>query len=88
MSADAIVRARVGGDLRDSAAIILAEMGLSMSDAIRLLLTRLVADRALPFDVRAPNAVTAQALRDMEAGVGVTRYATVSDLMADLNAPD
>jgi DNA-damage-inducible protein J len=88
MSADAIVRARVGSDLRASAAIILAEMGLSMSDAIRLLLTRLVADRALPFDVRAPNAVTAQAIRDLEAGVGVARYATVSDLMADLNAPD
>jgi DNA-damage-inducible protein J len=49
-SAD-VVRARIDGHIKEEATNVLAEMGLSVSDAIRMLLTRIAADKALPFDI-------------------------------------
>ena len=49
-SAD-IVRARIDGHIKEEATNVLAQMGLSVSDTIRMLLTRVAADKALPFDV-------------------------------------
>jgi DNA-damage-inducible protein J len=46
-----VVRARIDGHIKEEACNVLAEMGLSVSDAIRMLLTRIAADKALPFDV-------------------------------------
>ncbi|WP_153101685.1 type II toxin-antitoxin system RelB/DinJ family antitoxin [Paraburkholderia hayleyella] len=46
-----VVRARIDGHIKEEAANVLAQMGLSVSDAIRILLTRIAADKALPFDV-------------------------------------
>jgi DNA-damage-inducible protein J len=46
-----IVRARIDGHIKEEATNVLAEMGLSVSDAIRMLLTRVAMDKALPFDV-------------------------------------
>lgn len=63
---------------------MLSEMGLSVSDAIRLMLVRVVSDKALPFDVRIPNAETQAAMRDIQAGK-VKRFDSVEALMADLN---
>jgi DNA-damage-inducible protein J len=59
-------------------------MGLSVSDAIRLMLVRVVSDKALPFDVRVPNAETQAAMRDIQEGK-VKRFDSVDALMADLN---
>ena len=53
-----VVRARIDGGIKVEAANVLAEMGLSVSDAIRMLLTRIAVDKALPFDI---NRVPAQA---------------------------
>lgn len=86
MTAD-VVRARMDSALKKEAAAVLAEMGLSLSDAIRLLLVRVATEKALPFDVRVPNAGTQAAMREARSGK-VSRFDGVGDLMADLNEAD
>jgi DNA-damage-inducible protein J len=84
MPAIDVVRARIETGLKKEATAVLAAMGLSVSDAIRLMLVRVVSDKALPFDVRIPNAETQSAMRDIQDGK-VTRFDSVEALMADLN---
>jgi len=84
-AADAVVRARIDGQVKEEAAHVLAGMGLSVSDAIRMLLVRVAAEKALPFEVKLPNARTRAAIRELERDKGA-RFASVADLMADLNA--
>lgn len=84
---DSVVRARIEPALKKRATAVLADMGLSVSDAIRLLLTRVAADEALPFEVKAPNARTRAAMRAAEKGE-TRSFESVDDLMADLNADD
>lgn len=84
MPATDVVRARIDTALKNEATAVLSAMGLSVSDAIRLMLVRVVSDKALPFDVRIPNAQTQAAMRDIQQG-NVTRFDSVEALMADLN---
>jgi len=86
-TADTYVRARIDTDTKERAADALAAMGLSISDAIRLLMLRIADERCLPFDVKAPNTATRKAIAELEAGKG-ERFSSVDDLMADLNADD
>lgn len=51
MASSDVVRARIDGHIKDEATNVLAGMGLCVSDAIRMLLTRIAADKALPFDI-------------------------------------
>jgi DNA-damage-inducible protein J len=51
-----VVRARIDGHIKEEATSVLAGMGLSVSDAIRVLLTRIAADKALPFDINRAQA--------------------------------
>jgi DNA-damage-inducible protein J len=62
-------------------------MGLSISDAIRLPILRVVDERRLPFEVKVPNAMTCKAIAELEAGNG-KRFASTAALMADLNEDD
>jgi DNA-damage-inducible protein J len=62
-------------------------MGVTVSDAVRVLLTRVAAEKALPFEVKAPNATTAAAIEEARDG-GLPSFRNVSDLTADLNAED
>jgi DNA-damage-inducible protein J len=87
MASDTVVRARIDGQVKERAAKVLAEMGLSVSDAIRLLLVRVATEKALPFDLKAPNADTQAAMAELEQGNGA-RFDTVAALMTDLNAED
>ncbi len=82
-----MVHVRVSGRVKARAEKALAAMGLSISDAVRVLLTRVAAEQALPFDVKVPNAKTVAAMKEAREG-GLARFNNVSDLMADLNAPD
>jgi DNA-damage-inducible protein J len=84
MAAVDVVRARIETGLKREATAVLSAMGLSVSDAIRLMLVRVVSDKALPFDVRLPNAETQAAMRDIQEGK-VKRFDSVDALMADLN---
>jgi DNA-damage-inducible protein J len=86
-TANTYVRARIDSATKKSASEALAAMGLSISDAIRLLMLRVVDERRLPFEVKAPNAATRKAIRELEAGKG-KRFASTRELMADLNADD
>jgi len=85
MAAAEVVRARINSELKIKASAVLSDMGLSVSDAIRLLMVRVVSDGALPFDVRVPNAETRAAMRDAQEGK-VIRTKDVASLMAELNA--
>ena len=87
MPANAVVRARVDKDLKEEASLVLASIGLTISDAFRLMLVRVVAEKALPFDPLVPNTDTIAAMRDARAGK-VQSFDTVDALMDDLNAPD
>lgn len=70
MAATEIVRARIDQDTKERATAALAEMGLSVSDAIRLLMLRIADERRLPFDVKAPSAATRAAIAELESGKG------------------
>lgn len=83
MAADSVVRARVDAATKNEAAEALAAMGLSVSDAIRLLLVRVAADKALPFSLEVPNAVTRKAMQELERGKG-KRFAAADKLFEDL----
>ncbi|NOT17444.1 MAG: type II toxin-antitoxin system RelB/DinJ family antitoxin [Sulfuriferula sp.] len=85
--ADTYVRARIDTHTKERAADALEAMGLSISDAIRLLMLRIADERRLPFDIKVPNVNTRKAIADLEAGKG-KQFASVDDLMADLNADD
>jgi DNA-damage-inducible protein J len=84
---DTYVRARIDTDTKERAAEALEAMGLSVSDAIRLLMLRVAQERRLPFDVKVPNATTRKAIAELEAGKG-TKFANADDLMASLHAGD
>jgi DNA-damage-inducible protein J len=81
------VRARIDTNTKERAAGALEEMGLSISDAIRLLMLRVADERRLPFEVKVPNAKTRKAIAELESGKGKS-FASVNDLMADLHADD
>jgi len=86
-TADTYVRARIDTDTKERAAAALEAMGLSISDAIRLLMLRVADERRLPFDVKVPNTTTRKAIAELEAGKG-KRFGSIDELMADLHADD
>ncbi|WP_233224736.1 type II toxin-antitoxin system RelB/DinJ family antitoxin [Thiomonas sp. X19] len=69
------------------AADALSAMGLSIADAIRLLMPCVADERRLPFEVKVPNATTRKAMAELGSGRG-KRFASVDDLMQDLHAGD
>ena len=87
MSANAVVRARIDEHIKEEASVVLATMGLTVSDAFRILLTRIAHDKALPFEPLVPNAVTVAAMKEARAG-RLKTFDSVAALMADLNADD
>ena len=87
MSANAVVQARVEQSVKDEASIVLAAMGLTISDAMRMMLTRVVREQALPFDPLIPNAETIAAMKEAREGKAKA-FDSVEKLMADLNADD
>jgi DNA-damage-inducible protein J len=70
MATDSIVRSRIDARTKERAATALQAMGLTISDAIRLLLLRVADERRLPFEVKAPNVRTRRAMNDLIAGKG------------------
>ena len=66
--ATTMVHVRVDEETKLEAAKALAGMGLSVSGAIRMLLIRVAAEKALPFEAKVPNAVTIKAMKDSEQG--------------------
>lgn len=81
------VRARIDKETKIRATDALEAMGLSVSDAIRLLMLRVAEEKRMPFEVRVPNKETLEALEEIEA-VRAKRFKTVKALMDDLNEGD
>lgn len=82
-----VVRARIDEKVKDEAAAVLAAIGLTVSDAFRMTMVRIAAEKRLPFEPLVPNGETIAAMRAARRG----ELATVGDvggLMADLNADD
>ena len=86
-AATEMVHVRIDRRVKERASTTLAAMGLSVSDAVRVLLTRVAVEKALPFEVKVPNPTTAAAMQEARKG-GLPAFNKVSDLMADLNADD
>jgi DNA-damage-inducible protein J len=87
MAATEMVHVRVEKRVKAQAAKALAAMGLSVSDAVRILLTRVATEKALPFEVKVPNATTVAAMQEARKG-NLPSFTSVSALMDDLNAED
>jgi DNA-damage-inducible protein J len=87
MSANAVVRARVDEHIKEEASAVLAAMGLTVSDAFRIMLTRVAREKALPFEPLIPNETTIAAMREARAGK-LASFDGVEALMADLRAED
>ena len=77
------VRARIDEKTKIRTTAALEAMGLSVSDAIHMLMRRVAQEQRLPFDVKAPNAKSLEAIVELKAAKG-KRYASVKSVMADL----
>ena len=87
MAKTTTIRARIEPKLKAEAEAVLAKLGLTPSDAIRLLYHQVKLSRALPFEIaieRKPNAATRRAMRDLESGRGVRQHANFRELRREL----
>ena len=87
MAANQLVQTRIDGAIKTEAAAVLAAMGLTVSDAVRLMLTKVAKEHALPFDPLIPNAKTIAAIKEARAEK-LPRAKSMADLKAALNARD
>ena len=85
--ADTYVRARIDTATKERAADALEAMGLSISDAIRLLMLRVADERRLPFEIKVPNARTRKAMDELESGKG-KKFSNIDSFLEDLNNED
>ncbi|MEI6704817.1 MAG: type II toxin-antitoxin system RelB/DinJ family antitoxin [Deltaproteobacteria bacterium] len=86
MGTTAMVHVRVDQQIKAQAAETLATMGLSVSDAVRVFLMRVVADKQMPFRLRVPNIETRAAMDEADEIVRThhTRFDSASELFDDL----
>jgi DNA-damage-inducible protein J len=84
--ANTVVRARIDEQVKAEAAAVLAEIGLTVSDAFRLMMMRIARDKALPFQPLIPNAETIEAM--LEPREGLPRYANIDAMFKALNEED
>ena len=82
-----VVRARIDQKTKDDAAAVLASIGLTVSDAFRLMMVRIAKERALPFEPLVPNKETIAAMKEARRG-GVRRHRDAKALLKSLNADD
>lgn len=87
MATNTVVRVRIDGNVKEEASVVLAAMGLTLSDAVRLLLTKVANEKALPFEPLTPNAETIAAMKAARRGDLVT-VGSVEELLGDLHADD
>jgi len=85
MTANTVVRARIDERVKKEASAVLAAMGLTVSDAFRLLLTKIAQEKALPFEPLVPNMETIEAMKAARRG-DVTEVDSVDGLLPSLNA--
>lgn len=84
MKSDTVVRARIDSETKRRATEALRAMGLSVSDAIRLLLVRVADEKRLPFSVQVPNSATIEAMEELEEGKA-RRFDSAEELFRELD---
>jgi DNA-damage-inducible protein J len=87
MATNSVIRARIDGRVKEEASVVLASMGLTASDAFRMLMTRVAREKSLPFEPLIPNEETIQAMMAARRGE-VTTVKHIDDLLDSLNADD
>ena len=89
MAASAMLHVRVDEKIKAEAAETLEAMGLSVSDAVRVFLTRVVAEKRIPFDTKVPSAETRAAKDEADAIMAArnARFSAYEELMDDLETP-
>lgn len=87
MPSTAFVRARIDGKLKNEASEVLAEFGLTVSDIVRMTLTRVAKDRAVPLELKVPNAETRVAMRESRALIKKhnARFSNAKDIFKALD---
>lgn len=83
---EAIVKSRIDLDLKNEAERVLTALGLTASDAIRMMFKQIAARQGLPFDVKIPNAQTQSAMRDADAWVAAMRANEAQHNQPDIDA--
>ena len=84
MAANAFVRARIDETLKNEAAAVLAAMGLTVSDLVRITLTKVAKEKTLPFDMRTSNELTINTIEESEKGVNIHTAKNEKDLFNQL----
>ena len=84
---DSTVRARINSKIKEEATAVLAAIGLTPSEAFRLLMTRVAQEHSLPFDLLMPNKETVAAIKAARSGQ-VKSFGDLQELMGDLHADD
>jgi DNA-damage-inducible protein J len=81
-----MLHVRVDDEIKAQASEALAAMGLSVSDAVRILLKRVVIDQAFPLELKVPNAATRAAMEEARASMRarIARFASADALLDDL----
>jgi DNA-damage-inducible protein J len=87
MAENAVVRARIDGRIKKQAAAVLSAMGLTVSDAFRLMMVRIAKEKALPFEPLVLNEETIEAMKAARRGELVTA-GSPEELVTKLNADD
>jgi DNA-damage-inducible protein J len=82
---DTYVSAKIDMATKNRASDVLEAMGLSISDAIRMLMLRIADEKQLPFDFKVPSSTTKKAIAELESGRGKC-FKTSKALMVDLHA--
>jgi DNA-damage-inducible protein J len=87
MATNSVVRARIDEDVKVQAEAVLASIGLTVSDAFRMMMIRIAREKALPFEPLVPNDETIEAMKAARRGELVTA-GTPDNLFEKLNAGD
>ncbi len=87
MATNALVTTRIDGAIKQEASQVLEQMGLTVSDAVRLMLTKIAREHTFPFELNTPNAETIQAMEEARS-MALKRFNSVDALMDDLHADD
>lgn len=80
----ATVRARIEPKLKHDVESVLAQLGLSFSEAIELFLTQVKLNNGIPFDIRIPNKATQKTFEDTNKGKNLKRYKNAKDMFDKL----
>lgn len=83
MNTKTVVRARIDEQIKIEASAVLEEIGLTVSDATRILLTRIAKEKRFPLEL-IPNALTAETLAKSERGEEVYKAKDTEDLFKQL----